>query len=59
MRIIFAYGPDDPRSNFDITYHSNRRGTKSVFLTTAVPDLPKIPHDATTFDFLMDKVSKL
>lgn len=32
MRLIYAYSTEDPKSENDIQYHFDRRGTKSALL---------------------------
>lgn len=55
-KVIYAMHPKDPESEDDIPMHTIR-GARSVFLLNAIKDVPKLPADAKTFAFLMNKVT--
>lgn len=53
-KVIYAMHPKDPESEDNIPMHTIR-GARSVFLLNAIKDVPKLPADAKTFAFLMNK----
>ncbi|CAH3032072.1 unnamed protein product [Pocillopora meandrina] len=53
-KVIYAMHPEDPESEDNIPMHTIR-GARSVFLLNAIKDVPKLPADAKTFSFLMNK----
>ena len=55
-KVIYAMHPKDPESEDNIPMHTIR-GARSVFLLNAIKDVPKLPADAKTFAFLMNKVT--
>ena len=48
--------PDDPESEDNIPTHT-MKGARSVFLLNAGEDVPELPANTKTFDFLMNKVT--
>ncbi len=56
-KVIYAYHPDDPSSENDISQHSpGNRGPRSLLLLNSLEKIPTLPSDAKTFEIKHNKV---
>ncbi|KAL9960045.1 hypothetical protein ACROYT_G033442 [Oculina patagonica] len=57
-KVIYAYHPDDPSSENDISQHSpGNRGPRSLLLLNSLEKIPTLPSDAKTFEIKHNKTA--